>query len=174
MFVPHCAMSGGTLIALACDRVVLDPDAVLGPVDPQLGPFAAASILAAVAQKPAAVSDETLIVVVCEMVAGNPLVENVLEPTLTGRALDLSPTVVFVSFFVWTWLLGPAGMLMSMPITVLLMLALDGDERTRWAARLIGRRAPTAPAGAMPAGAEQRPAGVTVDREPSKSDGDRQ
>jgi ClpP class serine protease len=61
IFVPHYAMSGGTMLALACDQIVMDPNAVLGPVDPQLGPFAAASILAAVAQKPVAqVSDETL------------------------------------------------------------------------------------------------------------------
>ena len=116
----------------------------------------------------------TALLIVGGMVAGNLLVENVLEPTLTGRALDLSPTVVFVSFFGWTWLLGPAGMLMSMPITVLLMLALDGDERTRWAARLIGRRAEARNAAAATATVEQRPAGLTVDREPSKSDGDRQ
>jgi ClpP class serine protease len=61
IFVPHYAMSGGTMLALACDQIVMDPNAILGPVDPQLGPFAAASILAAVAQKPVAqVSDETL------------------------------------------------------------------------------------------------------------------
>jgi ClpP class serine protease len=61
MFVPHYAMSGGTLLALACDQIVMDPNAVLGPVDPQLGSFPAASILEAVAQKPVTqVSDETL------------------------------------------------------------------------------------------------------------------
>ena len=61
MFVPHYAMSGGTLLALACDQIVMDPNAVLGPVDPQIGPFAAASILEAVARKPVeAVSDQTL------------------------------------------------------------------------------------------------------------------
>ena len=52
IFVPHYAMSGGTLLALACDQIVMDPNAVLGPVDPQIGPFAAASILEAVARKP--------------------------------------------------------------------------------------------------------------------------
>jgi ClpP class serine protease len=46
--VPHYAMSGGTLIALAADEIVLDSHASLGPVDPQLGQYAAASILAAV------------------------------------------------------------------------------------------------------------------------------
>ena len=61
IFVPHYAMSGGTMLALACDQIVMDPNAVLGPVDPQLGSFPAASILEAVAQKPVAqVSDQTL------------------------------------------------------------------------------------------------------------------
>jgi ClpP class serine protease len=46
--VPHYAMSGGTLIALAADEIVLDSHATLGPVDPQIGQYAAASILAAV------------------------------------------------------------------------------------------------------------------------------
>jgi len=44
VFVPHYAMSGGTLIALAADEIVMDPNAVLGPVDPQLGELPAASI----------------------------------------------------------------------------------------------------------------------------------
>ncbi len=62
VFVPHYAMSGGTLIALAADEIVMDPNAVLGPVDPQLGQFPAASILKAVEQKdPNNVDDETLI-----------------------------------------------------------------------------------------------------------------
>ena len=51
VYVPHYAMSGGALIALAADRVVMSPSAVLGPVDPQLGDMPAASILAAVDQK---------------------------------------------------------------------------------------------------------------------------
>ncbi len=51
VFVPHYAMSGGTLIALAADEIVMDPNAVLGPVDPQLGEYPAASILRAVQQK---------------------------------------------------------------------------------------------------------------------------
>lgn len=61
-FVPHFAMSGGTLIAVAADEIVMSEDAVLGPVDPQLGMMPAASILRAVAQKPKAeIDDETLI-----------------------------------------------------------------------------------------------------------------
>jgi ClpP class serine protease len=62
VFVPHYAMSGGTLIALAADEIVMSDYAVLGPVDPQLGQFPAASILKAVARKPVAeVDDQTLI-----------------------------------------------------------------------------------------------------------------
>ncbi len=62
VFVPHYAMSGGTLIALAANEIVMSEDAVLGPVDPQLGQYPAASIVKAVAKKPAAdVDDNTLI-----------------------------------------------------------------------------------------------------------------
>jgi ClpP class serine protease len=62
VFVPHYAMSGGTLISLAANEVVMSEHAVLGPVDPQLGRFPAASILKAVAKKPVAeIEDETLI-----------------------------------------------------------------------------------------------------------------
>jgi ClpP class serine protease len=61
-FVPHYAMSGGTLIALAADEIVMSEYAVIGPVDPQLGQYPAASILKAVAKKPVAkVDDHTLI-----------------------------------------------------------------------------------------------------------------
>jgi len=62
IFVPHYAMSGGTLLALAADAIVMDPNAVLGPVDPQVGRYPAASILAAVAEKDRnEVDDDTLI-----------------------------------------------------------------------------------------------------------------
>ena len=62
VFVPHYAMSGGTMIALAADEICMDDNAVLGPVDPQLAGFPAASILRAVEQKDKnEVDDETLI-----------------------------------------------------------------------------------------------------------------
>jgi len=62
VFVPHYAMSGGTLIALAADEIVMDPNAVLGPVDPQIGDMPAASIVKVVEIKGAkAVSDDLLI-----------------------------------------------------------------------------------------------------------------
>lgn len=52
VFVPHYAMSGGTMIALSADEIVVDENAVLGPVDPQLGQYPAASLLEVVTQKP--------------------------------------------------------------------------------------------------------------------------
>lgn len=62
VFVPHYAMSGGTLIALAADEIVMDPNAVLGPVDPQIGDMPAASIVKLTElKKPAQVSDAMLV-----------------------------------------------------------------------------------------------------------------
>jgi ClpP class serine protease len=62
VFVPHYAMSGGTMLALAADEIVMDVNAVLGPVDPQLGNFPAASILKVVEEKPISeIDDQTLI-----------------------------------------------------------------------------------------------------------------
>jgi ClpP class serine protease len=62
IFVPHYAMSGGTLIALAADQIVMCRHSVLGPIDPQLDKFPAASLLKVVEQKPIAeIDDQTLI-----------------------------------------------------------------------------------------------------------------
>lgn len=62
VFVPHYAMSGGTLIALAADEIVMDPNAVLGPVDPQIGDMPAASIVKLLhAKRPDQISDEMLV-----------------------------------------------------------------------------------------------------------------
>jgi ClpP class serine protease len=62
VFVPHYAMSGGTLIALAADEIVMSRHAVLGPVDPQLGQFPAASLMKVVSKKPISeIDDQTLV-----------------------------------------------------------------------------------------------------------------
>lgn len=62
VFIPHYAMSGGTLLALAADEIVMDENAVLGPMDPQVGEYPAASILRAIQAKEAKdVEDKTLI-----------------------------------------------------------------------------------------------------------------
>jgi ClpP class serine protease len=62
VFVPHYAMSGGTLIALAADEIAMDDNAVLGPIDPQLGPYPAAAVLRVLEQKKVdEIEDQTLI-----------------------------------------------------------------------------------------------------------------
>jgi len=62
VFVPHYAMSGGTMIAMAADEIVMDENAVIGPVDPQLGQMPAASILSVLDKKDFnEIDDETLI-----------------------------------------------------------------------------------------------------------------
>lgn len=62
VYVPHYAMSGGTMLAMAADEIVMDENAVLGPVDPQLGNVAAASVLKVVQTKPIEkIDDQTLV-----------------------------------------------------------------------------------------------------------------
>src|SRR5258707_6530614 len=62
VFVPHYAMSGGTLIALAADEIVMCAHSVLGPIDPQIGQSPAASLIKVVEQKPISeIDDETLV-----------------------------------------------------------------------------------------------------------------
>ena len=62
VFIPHYAMSGGTMIALSADEIVMDENAVLGPVDPQVGNYPAVSILKVLEEKPAKdIDDETMI-----------------------------------------------------------------------------------------------------------------
>src|SRR6202166_280737 len=62
VFVPHYAMSGGTLIALAADEIVMCKHSVLGPIDPQLGQSPAASLIKVVEQKPISeIDDKTLV-----------------------------------------------------------------------------------------------------------------
>jgi predicted PurR-regulated permease PerM len=78
------------------------------------------------------------LIVVLGMILVNLAAENILEPRMTGKALKLSPLVVIVSFFIFGWLLGPTGALLSMPITVMVMLITEQDERTRWIAKFMG------------------------------------
>lgn len=62
VFIPHYAMSGGTMIALAADEIIMDDNAVLGPIDPQLGQYPAASLRKVLQQKQInRIDDNTLI-----------------------------------------------------------------------------------------------------------------
>ena len=68
----------------------------------------------------------------------NALTENFLFPSLAGRSLKLSPTVVFLSLLYWNFVLGATGMLLATPLTMVLRIILEAFEETKWIARLMG------------------------------------
>lgn len=71
-------------------------------------------------------------------VAINIAFGNLIEPRLMGYGVGISPLVVFIGLFMWGWVFGPVGMLLSVPLTMTLKMALEADENTRWIAILIG------------------------------------
>lgn len=68
----------------------------------------------------------------------NTAVSNILEPTLMGRHLGLSPLIVFMSLVFWGWAWGPIGMFLSVPITMLIKILLENSDDLRWVATLMG------------------------------------
>ncbi len=68
----------------------------------------------------------------------NVLIGNILEPKIMGSGIGLSALVIFVSMAFWGWVLGPIGMLLSIPLTMTCKIALAGNPETRWLALLLG------------------------------------
>ena len=80
---------------------------------------------------------EALIVLV-GFVFINTIMGNILEPRMMGRGLGLSTLVVFLSLIFWGWVLGPVGMLLSVPLTISIQIIFESSEETKWIAVLLG------------------------------------
>lgn len=68
----------------------------------------------------------------------NTVAESYIFPRLTGKGLEMSVFVVFVSLFVWGWILGPTGFLIGVPLTLVVIKYLQNYDETRWLALLMG------------------------------------
>ncbi|ODC03624.1 hypothetical protein BFW38_08780 [Terasakiispira papahanaumokuakeensis] len=78
------------------------------------------------------------LIVAAGYVAINLLMGNALEPRFMGNGLGLSPLVVFLSLMLWGWMFGAAGMFLSIPLTMIVKIALERQASTRWIAIMIG------------------------------------
>lgn len=68
----------------------------------------------------------------------NIVVGSFIEPRVMGRGIGLSVLVIFISLSFWGWILGPIGMLLSVPLTMAVKITLAGNESTHWLALLLG------------------------------------
>ena len=82
------------------------------------------------------------VLVIVGVIVINIVAENVLSPMMMGRGLNISPTVVFLSFVFWAWLLGGPGAFLALPITLFVAVMFDTFPETRWLASLIGVSGP--------------------------------
>ena len=78
-------------------------------------------------------------------VALNVIVGSIIEPRVMGRGVGLSTLVVFLSLVFWGWVLGPVGMLLSVPLTMMVKVALESDENTHWLSILLGTKSNITP-----------------------------
>jgi len=79
----------------------------------------------------------TLIWVIAIYLAVNLLIGNMIEPRIMGRGLGLSTLVVFLSLVFWGFVLGPVGMLLSVPLTMIAKIVLTASDDTRWLGLLL-------------------------------------
>lgn len=80
----------------------------------------------------------TAVMVLILYLAINISIGNLLEPQIMGRRMGLSPLVVFLSLVFWGFILGPVGMFLSVPLTMILKILLEGTEDLRWLGVILG------------------------------------
>ncbi len=74
-------------------------------------------------------------------IAINSIIGSVIEPRVAGRHLGLSPLIVFMSLIFWGWVLGPVGMFLSVPLTMMVRLVAESSENLKWLAIVLSDRA---------------------------------
>lgn len=109
---------------------------------PAIGAFLAGipAILVALVQQ----GFGTALVLALGYVAVNVVLGNFVEPVLMGHRFGLSTLVVFLSMMFWGWIWGPVGMLLSIPLTMIIKIALKQSKELSWLALLMGPSAPMA------------------------------
>jgi predicted PurR-regulated permease PerM len=80
----------------------------------------------------------TATMIVIAYLTVNVIIGSIIEPKILGKGLGLSTLIVFLSLIFWGWLLGPIGMILSVPLTIMIKIALDTKEDTKWIAILLG------------------------------------
>ena len=82
------------------------------------------------------------VLVIAGVTVINIIAENALSPMLMGRGLSISPTVLFIGFIFWAWLLGGPGAFLAAPLTIFLILMLGTFPETQWLANVMGMGGP--------------------------------
>ena len=99
------------------------------------------SVMAAIPAVALALVDnsmQTAVLVSLSYIGINISIGNFLEPRVMGEGMGLSPLIVVTSLIFWGWILGPVGMVLAVPLTVILRILLDSQPQTQWVAVLLG------------------------------------
>jgi len=136
------SIATGVIIAMAMWLIGVDYPVLWGVLAfmlnfvPNIGSIIAAvpAVMLALVQ----LGFSSALIVAAVYVTVNVLIGSIIEPKYMGKGLGLSTLVVFVSLVFWGWVLGPVGMLLSVPLTITVKLALDSKPETQWLGHLLG------------------------------------